>query len=61
MSVSDITLSAVVANHAQAAQAMTNAAIKQQHTAEQAIVRMLDEAVAQPPSSSAGGGVDIIV
>lgn len=55
MSISDIALSAVVANHAQAAQAMTNAAIKQQHTAEQAIVRMLDQAVAQSSNPSAGG------
>ncbi len=60
MSISDIALSAVVANHAQTAQAMTNAAIKQQHAAEQAIVRMLDQAIAQSSNPSAGG-VDITV
>ena len=60
MSISDIALSAVVANHAEAAQAMTNAAIKQQQVAW-AIVRMLNQAIAQAPNPSAVNSVDITI
>ena len=41
--------------------ATTNAMIKQQHTAEQAVARMLDQAVSQPARPATAGGVDITV
>ena len=59
MSISGIAFSAVAANHAQTTQAMTNAVIRQQHAAEEAIVQVLSQAVAQAASTS--GGVDITV
>ncbi len=61
LNISDIASAAVVANHAQTTQAMTNAMIRQRHAAEQAVALMLDQAITQPTSASAAGGVDITV
>ncbi len=61
MNIADIAMSAVAANQAQTMLATTNAMIKQQHTAEQAVARMLDQAVSQPARPATAGGVDITV
>ena len=59
MNVASLATSAVAAHQAQTTQAMANAMIKQQTTMQQAIGRMLEQAIAQTSSISAG--VDIIV
>jgi hypothetical protein len=59
MNVASLATSAVAAHQAQTTQAMANAMIKQQTNMEQAIGRMLEQAVVQTASTSAG--VDIIV
>lgn len=58
MSIADIASSAVAAHNAQTAQAMTTAMIKQQINAEQAVGRMLEQAITQTATT---GGVDITV
>ncbi len=61
MSISAIATSAVAANQAQTAQTMTNAMIKQQHAAEEAIVGVLDQAIDKSSNTDAAGRVDIVV
>lgn len=61
MNIADIASSAVAAQNARTAQAMTTAMIKQQNSAEQAIGRMLEQAISQAANTAAAGGVDIVV
>jgi hypothetical protein len=61
MNIAATASSVVVANQAQTMLEATNAMIKQQHSAEQAVVRMLDQAVSQPAKPATAGGVDITV
>lgn len=61
MNVANIASFAVAANQAQTAQTVTTAMIKQQNAAEQAIGRMLDQAVTRSADTAARGGVDITV
>lgn len=60
MNVANIASAAIAANHAQTAQTVTHAMIKQQNSAEQAIGRMLEQAITQTKGASAGG-VDLTV
>lgn len=60
MNIAGIASSAVAAQSARTAQAMTTAMIKQQNNAEQAIGRMLEQVITQT-AETAAGGVDIIV
>lgn len=61
MSVAGIATSAVAVNQAQTAQSMTNAMIKQQHASEEAIVKLLDQAVDKSSNLVEAGRVDITV
>ena len=61
MSIAGIATSAVAANQAQTAQSMTTAMIKQQHASEEAMVRMLDQAVEKSSNTVEAGRVDITV